>query len=183
MPERQEQKRLNWLLECFEKGWKRYESKDDKPINWSKYTQAQIDEIDNFLTLVREIINDAVHYVYDREGPGRPPKSAEDKAKAILVQQFFQCSNRMAEGLVWLFREKLRIRERLTYKNIECAYDDPQVLEILHRAFLLTNEPVAGKESDFTIDGTGQPTSIKQNYANDAMMRRNTRAMKNLFCL
>jgi transposase len=167
MPEKTEQKRLRVLLEGFDKGWLKYESKDSKSVDWASYTEAQIHEVKNFLLLVREVVSDATHYVYDREGPGRPSKSAEDKAKAILVQQFFQCSNRVAEGLVDLFREKLRLTENLTYKDIERAYEDPQVLLILHKAFELTNEPVADKETDFAGDGTGQPTSIKQNYAND----------------
>ena len=61
-------------------------------------------------------------FVPENSGEGRPPKSACDKAKAVLMQQFFQCSNRVAEGFVELFREKLGIKERLTYKDIERAY-------------------------------------------------------------
>lgn len=167
MPERKEQKKLRFLLKGFEEGWLKYEPKDDKPIDWIKYTQAQINEINNTLLLIRHIVDDAYHHVPELEKTGRPNKSACDRAKAILMQQFFQCSNRVAEGLAKLFKEKLGIKETLSYKDIERAYEDPEVVLILHKAHELSNEPVSKEEKNFAIDGTGMPSSIKQNYAND----------------
>lgn len=167
MPERKEQKKLRFLLKGYEEGWLKYEPKDDKPIDWIKYTNAQINEINNVLLLIRQVVDEASVSIPDMYSTGRPPKSACDKAKAILMQQFFQCSNRVAEGFVRLFREKLGIKERLTYRDIERAYDNPEVALILHAAFQLSNNPVSGKEKGFSIDGTGLPQSSKQNYAND----------------
>ena len=167
MAERKEQKKLRFLLKGYDEGWLKYEPKDDKPIDWIKYTQAQINEINNVLVLIKHIIDEAYHRIPDFAGEGRPSKSACDKAKAILMQQFFQCSNRVAEGFVKLFREKLGIKEHLTYKDIERAYENPEVALILHVAHQLSNEPVASKEKDFSIDGTGLPESSKQNYASD----------------
>lgn len=63
-----------------------------------------------------------------------------DLAKAVLMQQYFCVSNRVAGGLVKL---------------------------ILKEIFRLTNEPVVNKEHEFSVDGSGLPTSIKQNYEND----------------
>lgn len=167
MPEREEQKKLRFLLKGFEEGWLKYEPKDEKPINWIKYTTAQINEINNVLVLIRKIVDEAYRSIPDMYEEGRPPKSACDKAKAILMQQFFQCSNRVAEGFVKLFHEKLGIKEHLTYKDIERAYENPEVALLLHVAFQISNEPVKSKEKNFSIDGTGMPESIKQNYAND----------------
>jgi transposase len=73
----------------------------------------------------------------------------------------------VAEGMVELFREKLGIKESLTYKDIERAYENPEVALIIHAAHQLSNKPVADKEKNFSIDGTGLPESSKQNYAND----------------
>lgn len=167
MPEREEQKKLWFLLKGYEEGWLKYEPKEKKEIDFNKYTVAQVNEINNVLLLIRRIVDEAYMSIPEFYETGRPSKSACDKAKAILMQQFFQCSNRVAEGFVKLFREKLGMKESLTYKDIERAYENPEVALILHVAHQLSNEPVAGKEKDFAIDGTGMPSSIKQNYAND----------------
>jgi len=175
MPERQEQKKLRFLLKGYDEGWLKYEPKEKREIDFNRYTVAQVNEINNVLLLIRRIVDDAYHAVPENAGEGRPPKSACDKAKAVMMQQFFQCSNRVAEGFVELFREKLGIKERLTYKDIERSYENPDVALILHVAHQLSNEPVASKEKNFSIDGTGLPESSKQNYAND---RKNGVAMK-----
>lgn len=167
MPERQEQKKMRFLLKGYEEGWLKYEPREKKEIDFNKYTIAQVNEINNVLLLIRRIVDDAYLSIPEREGAGRPSKSACDKAKAILMQQFFQCSNRVAEGFAELFREKLGIKEHLTYKDIERAYENPEVALIIHVAHQLSNEPVAGNEKNFSIDGTGLPESSKQNYASD----------------
>jgi len=161
MPERKDQKKLHFLLKGYDEGWLKYEPKDDKTIDWIKYTTAQINEINNVLVLIKNVVNQAYLSIPEHEGPGRPSKSACDKAKAVLMQQFFQCSNRVAEGFVKLFREKLGITEYLTYKDIERAYENPEVTLIIHVAHQLSNEPVAGKEKNFSIDGTGLPESSR----------------------
>ena len=38
--------------------------------------------------------------------------------------------------------------------------------------FKLTNEPVRGLEKVFSVDGSGSPTSVKQNYAQDRERQR-----------
>ena len=167
MPERAEQKKLRFLLKGYEEGWLKYEPREKKEIDFNKYTIAQVNEINNVLLLIRHIVDQAYQSIPESSQEGRPSKSASDKAKAVLMQQFFQCSNRVAAGFVDLFREKLRIKENLTYKDIERAYENSDVALILHVAHQLSNEPVASKEKNFSIDGTGLPESSKQNYAND----------------
>jgi len=167
MPERKEQKKLRFLLKGYDEGWLKYEPKEKKEIDFNKYTIAQVNEINNVLLLIRHIVDDAYCSIPETEGMGRPSKSSCDKAKAVLMQQFFQCSNRVAEGFVKLFREKLGIKERLTYKDIERAYENPEVALIIHAAHQISNDPVKSREKDFCIDGTGIPESSKRNYASD----------------
>ena len=83
------------------------------------------------------------------------------------MQQYFGVSNRVAEGLTLLFKEKLRLHETFSYKTIERGYGDPQVKKLLERVFALTQEPVRDKETVFCPDGTGLPTSIKHNWENE----------------
>lgn len=167
MPERKEQKKLRRILEGLDKKWLKYEPKEKKHINWSAYTEAQVYEIINVLNMIKNIVDEAVCYVPVDVRPGRQFKSLSDKAKAILVQQYFQTSNRVTAGLMRLFRKNLGIEESVYYKDIERAYDNPDVQLIIQKALELTNDVLKDKEKDFSIDGTGLETSIKQNYEMD----------------
>lgn len=183
MPERKNQRNLAYLIKGFDEGWLKYEPKDDKPVDWIKYTAAQINEINNVLVLIRRVVEQAHQTVPEMYETGRPSKSACDKAKVVLMQQFFQCSNRVAEGFVKLFKEKLNIRENVTYKDIERAYENPEVVLIIHVAHQLSNEPVADKEKDFSIDGTGLPQSSKQNYASDKEEKKEMKGYEKLIAI
>lgn len=153
----------------------RYQSKElTDHIDWTAYNEAQIEELDNQIVLIKNMVDDAARRVWKLINPngreGRPPKSAADKAKTILVQQYFMATDRFAAKLAWFLREKLGLSEKLTPKDIERAYDDSDVAAILMEVFRMTNEPV--REREFSIDGSGMPTSIKQNYANDRNSRK-----------
>ena len=167
MAERKLQKKMHFLLKGYDEGWLKYEPREKKEIDFTKYTIAQVNEINNVLILIKRVVDDAYRSLPETYETGRPSKSACDKAKAVLVQQFFQSSNRVTEGFVKLFKEKLGIKENLTYKDIERAYENPEVALIIHAAHGLSNEPVADKERNFSIDGTGLPESSKRNYASD----------------
>jgi transposase len=171
MPQKTNQSTLKKLLGNIKSGDFKYEHREKKQINWSAYDQAQINEITDMLDYIRDIVDRAVYelhiidrYAEDRKKPGQPPVLPGYLAKSILVQQYFQASNRVAQGLIKLFREKLDISSSFSYKSIERAYSNSYVKEILHRVFLLTQEPVAHLETEFSTDGTGIPTSIKYNY-------------------
>lgn len=163
------QDKLTQLIKDVRSRKYRYVPVEDKPIDWHSYKEAQINEMNDYLVLVREII-DEIHGELgdiDQGRVGKPPKSCFDRAKAIMLQQYFEVSNRVAEGLVRLFKEKLGIKDELTYKDIETAYENPYVVMVLRLLFEKTNEPVAGLEHEFSGDGTGLPTSIKQNYESE----------------
>lgn len=150
----------------------KYRSKEHtESIDWTAYNQAQLEELDNQLILIRNMVNDAANALGDTIDPsgreGRPAKKAPDKAKALLIQQYFMATDRFAASLVWFLREKLGISEKLSAKDIERAYDDSDVIAILMEVLRMSNEPVKDIDTKFTIDGTGMPTSIRQNYASD----------------
>lgn len=160
-------KKINEIRHRFE-----YRSKEIKDnIDWTAYNQAQIEEIDNQLILIKNMVADAAKRIFAQIDPsgreGKPPKNAANKAKAVLIQQYFMASDRLTAGLVWFLREKLGVTEKLTPKDVERAYDNSDVIAILMELFAMTNEPFRDKETKFSIDGSGMPTSIKQNYESD----------------
>ena len=179
------QDRLTDLIKDVRSRKYKYVPVEEKPIDWRSYKEAQINEMNDYLVLVREII-DEIHRELgdiDQGRVGKPPKSCFDRAKAIMLQQYFEASNRVAEGLARLFKEKLGIKDELTYKDIETAYESPYVVMVLKLLFEKTNEPVAGLEHEFSGDGTGLPTSIKQNYENDKGDSKKMRLYDKLVCV
>lgn len=83
------------------------------------------------------------------------------------MQQYFGVANRPAAGYALLFKEKLHLQKSFSYKTIERAYEDSDVALVLEEVFRLTHQPLREKEHVFGPDGTGLPTSMKQNYEND----------------
>ena len=170
--ERPEQKKFNKMMERLKNDDFKYTPKEEKEIDWAKYDQAQINEINNMLLLMRDMVDEAcrrlkIEEVSEKKERGRPPKPPRDLAKVVLMQQYFGVSNRLTEGLVNLFREKMDIRSRFSYKAIERAYEIPDVTLILQEVFKIAQEPIRDKEHNFSIDGTGLPTSTKQNWEQD----------------
>ena len=157
--------KMESLLKNFE-----YKDKEEKEIDWSRYNVAQINEMNDVLNMIRNMVDEAyneLEYLFESNERGRPSIDSADLAKAVLLQQYFGVSCRVAEGLVKLFKEKLDISSYISAKSIERAYERPDVILILKAVFRKTNEPLKNRERKFTIDGTGLPLSVKQNYAND----------------
>lgn len=120
-------KTLKNLLESIESKEFKYKSRKKEPIDWARYDNAQIHEIDDMLRNMRDMVDMAcVRLIIEVKPPcrGRPSVYPGDKAKAILMQQYFGTSNRVTNGYLVLFREKLDIGE-FSYKTVERAYDCP----------------------------------------------------------
>jgi len=94
------------------------------------------------------------------------------------MQTYFEESNRVAEGLQILFSDRLGLKTSFGYKTIERGFDDLDVCELMDESRILTNEPVKNLEKVFSVDGTGQPVSSKQNYASDRSKQNKTRGLQ-----
>lgn len=165
------QQKLDELIKEIKDKEFKYIPREEREIDWSNYDEAQINEINDMLLMIKNTVDEAAMRLGIKgakfEGPGRPPYPPEDLAKAILTQQYFCVANRMAAGLVLLFKEKMGIKRAFSYKTIERTYDDPLVTLILNEVFKMTQEPVKELEKNFSSDGTGIPTSMKQNWERD----------------
>jgi transposase len=165
------QRKLDGLIKELKDKEFKYIPREEREINWSRYDEAQLNEINDMLLTIRDTVDEAALRLHIKdakfEGPGRPPYPPEDLAKAILMQQYFGVANRGAAGLVLLFKEKMGIKQAFSYKSIERAYEDPFVTLILNEIFKMTREPVKELEKNFSADGTGLPTSMKQNWERD----------------
>lgn len=156
---------LRELARSVRDGAYHYDGKPKRSLDFSTYNEAQANELADTLNLIRRFADRASARVPERpRRRGRPPVPARDVAKALLLQACFGVSDRVAAGLVRLFREKLGISREFSYKTIERGYDPGPVAELLREVFRLTNEYGNSKETTFAFDGTGEPTSTKVNY-------------------
>lgn len=163
-------KELREIVKKIRSGDFDYDNREKPKTNWSLYDQAQIQELSSYLENTKDIVDEAYRRIKERtphnkRGPGRPPTDPADITKVLLLQGYTNSPNRVAEGLLDLFREKIGIRSHFSYKTIERGYDRAAVNDILDEVVKITNETVEGEEDIFSTDGTGYSASNKVNYA------------------
>lgn len=142
-----------------------YVGREEKERNWSSYDRAQINEIAEVLETIRDIVDEASSRVEAKKrGPGRPAVPPSDVVKVMLMQAYFGMPNRVAQGFLRLFGEKLGIGTRFSYKTIERGYDPERSRAILEEVMRIINDRGNSMEKVFSTDGTGDPTSMKINY-------------------
>ena len=176
---KQRGEKLRKIIKSIRDGTFDYKEREEKKINWTKYDYAQINEMADYLDNIRDIVDEADRRIQMKTPPkkrvaGRPPTNPADITKVLLLQTYTQSPNRIAQGFLLLFREKLGISSDFSYKTIERGYDRDSVNEILDEVTRIVNESVEGKEVTFSFDGTGFSASNKENYA-DKRQKQNSK--------
>jgi transposase len=179
MPPKHVGEELRDLVKSVRDGTFEYKNRDKTEINWAKYDSAQIKEMANYLNNLRDIADEADNRIRSRtipekRGPGKPETNPADIAKMLLLQTYTESPNRVAEGLLLLFKEKLGISQHFSYKTIERGYDREKVNKILDEVVAITNECVESEEKTCSFDGTGLSASNKENYA-DKRQKQNSK--------
>ena len=179
MPPKHVGEELRELVKSVRDGTFEYKNRDKTEINWAKYDSAQIKEMANYLNNLRDIVDEADDRIRSRtipekRGPGKPETNPADIAKMLLLQTYTESPNRVAEGLLLLFQEKLAISKHFSYKTIERGYDREKVNKILDEVVAITNECVESEEKTCSFDGTGLSASNKENYA-DKRQKQNSK--------
>ena len=171
------------LIAASREGTLDYRHRDPSKTDWGAYDQAQIHEMADTLHLIRILVDEAARQVQartpkrkGRRGPS--PTSAADVAKVLLAQEYFRVPNRVAEGLLEIFGEKLGLSEGFGYKTIERGYGRKAVREILDEVFELTNGPVQGLERIFSVDGSGASTTVGHHYASSRAKQKEAEKQK-----
>ncbi len=158
------------IISSVREGTFDYAARPEEKRDWGAYDEAQIHELVDLLEFIRTLVDMAEGRVRERQGRkrrgrGRPPTPAADVTKVLLLQTYLGVPNRVAQGLLLLFRPQLGISREFSYKVIERGYDRKSVNELLDEVVALTNEPVRGLEKVFGPDGTGHPGTVRGNYA------------------
>lgn len=142
-----------------------YVAREEKAIDWHAYNEAQLSDLRFFLTQTKQLVEKAGALLpKEARGVGRPAKEAADVAKAVLLMEYLQVSERAASTWAWVFKEKLGITDELSPRSIGRGFENPDVQFILKKLFEWTSDAFAGVEKNVSIDATGVTESIKQNY-------------------
>ena len=150
-----------------------YEKREEVDRNWHQYDQAQVNEIADVLETIRDVVNIASSRIHEeRRGAGRPPVPASDIVKVMLMQAYFGMPNRIAEGFLRLFGEKLGVSSEFSYKTIERGYDPERSKKLLDEVHRIMNESGNSMEKIFSTDGTGDPNTMKVNYESKRSQQR-----------
>ena len=183
MPSKYRGKELRKIIKKIRDRTFEYDNREPPVTDWTKYDQAQIHEMVTYLNDTRDLVDEADRRIKERtpkrkRGPGKPPTDPSDITKVLLLQTYTGSPNRVAEGLLLLFQEKLGIHDHFSYKTIERGYDRDAVDQILDEVTKIVNECVEGKEVTFSFDGTGFSASNKENYAAKRKEQNSKKKMK-----
>jgi len=118
MPPKHVGEELRGIIKNVRDGSFEYRNRDEAETNWAKYDSAQIKEMANYLDNLRDIVDEADKRIRSRtksekRGPGRPETNPADIAKTLILQTYTDSPNRVAEGLLLLFREKRKHKRTL----------------------------------------------------------------------
>ena len=83
-----------------------------------------MNKIADVLETIREIVYIAVSFILEKKkGLCKPPVPPQDILNFMPMQTYFGMLDRIAEGPLKMFREKLDISSELSYKTNERGYD------------------------------------------------------------
>lgn len=173
---------LQNIVSSVRDGTFKYEDKEKKAIDWKMYDEAQINEIVDMLQMINKSVDTAFERIRSRvlkkkSLPGRPPVSADDIAKIMLLQCYFGFSNRVAAGFLKMVTA-IKFSKYFSYKTVERGYDPDRTKPLFDEIFRLTNEWSNFDENTTTIDGTGDPTTMKVNYESKRSKQRKDKQTK-----
>jgi transposase len=150
-----------------------YEKREAVDRNWHQYDQAQVNEIADVLETIRDVVSIASSRIQEeKRGAGRPPVPSPDIVKVMLMQTYFGMPNRIAEGFLRLFGEKLGVSSEFSYKTIERGYEPERSKKLLDEVLRIMNESGNSMEKIFSTDGTGDPNTMKVNYESKRSQQR-----------
>lgn len=136
-----------------------YEPELQRPIDWSAYTLAQINDVKKALRFIKEKV-DETNYLPTPGKTGRPLTDPKILAKAILLAELLGSPERPSQGWSNILGPAVGIYHELDDRVIGEAYDNIEVLYILKQVF------DKNKNSDGRLsgDGTYLEMSRKHNY-------------------
>ena len=132
-----------------------YEAQEQRNIVWPAYNLSQIKQVKETLNFIRESVN--LSYCSKVRSNAVNPR---DLAKAILLSEFIQSSEREAEGWTEILGPYVGVHDKIDDWVLGDGYSRPEVARILYEIFLATRD----SDGKLNGDGSGIERTRKQNY-------------------
>lgn len=162
---------LQKLITDIRTGKYPYVERSKPEIPWSLYENAICNELSDIVEAIQMFVDYAMNeanIIPNRiRGPGRPSLPPDDITKIMLLQSYLGQPNRQTQSIIYLLSGPLKLKTKFSYKAVKRGYNNRDIYQILIGVFSLTNLFVSNLEKFFSVDGSGTPTSIKQNYATE----------------
>ena len=131
---------------------------------WNAYNEAQKAEI----KLFDELLKDLVEVIPEPEQTmGRPRLSIHETLFCAIQKVYSQLSSRRAYSLFENATERGQIDHAPDFNVPSKLFKNPEMTPIFHELVTLSALPVAGIESDFSVDSTGFRTTTFGAYCED----------------
>jgi transposase len=128
---------------------------------WNAYNAAQKAEV----KLFDELLKDLVKAIPEPEQTmGRPRLSIHETLFCAIQKVYSQLSSRSAYSLFENATEKGQIDHAPNFNQPSILFNNPETITILHKLVTLSALPVAGIETDFSVDSTGFRTTTFSAY-------------------
>jgi len=128
---------------------------------WNAYNEAQKAEVNLF----DELLKDLVKAIPEPEQTiGRPRLSIHETLFCAIQKVYSQLSSRRAYSLFENATERGQIDHAPDFNAPSKLFKNPEMTPILHELVTLSALPVAGLETDFSVDSTGFRTTTFSAY-------------------
>jgi hypothetical protein len=131
---------------------------------WNAYNEAQKAEVHLFDDLLKDLVKTIPE---PRQTMGRPRLSIHETLFCAIQKVYSQLSSRRAYSLFQNATAKGQINHAPDFNVPSKLFKNPDMTPILHELVTLSALPVAGIESDFSVDSTGFRTTTFGAYCED----------------
>jgi transposase len=131
------------------------------PQAWAAYNAAQMDEVRAFDALLRDLVEAIPE---PEQAMGRPRIPIQEQLFCAIQKVYSQLSSRRAYSLFQNAKERGQIDHAPHFNTPSKLLNRADITPILHQLIQLSALPVAGIETDFSIDSTGFRTTSYSAY-------------------
>jgi transposase len=123
---------------------------------WKAYNEAQKAEVKLFDKLLKDLVQAIPE---PEQHMGRPRLPLRESLFCSIQKVYSQLSSRRAHSLFQNAEEREQIEHAPHFNAPSKLLNKPEITPILHKLVFLSALPVAGVETDFSIDSTGFRTT------------------------
>lgn len=162
-------KRIKFVEEFLIEEYKR--THPEKKRDWRTQEQRLAYKVKEAIRNIEPLVEEAVKTIKVYREKGREPGlTLKQKVILLLLKELFDRSNRSMASMLDLF--SLLSEIDVSYKTVERLYSDPEVEMALHNLHILILKKKGVNKLDASGDGTGYSLTIKKNYADECMRRK-----------